>query len=319
MPPKASKTTIQQQKLLNARSIRSSKASGPKLTPEELLVASEEKVQMAEAEAAKLRSALECERQRSSKLEGALDQEIGNCTNLLLALSAERERSAKWYQALCVERRARQRGQARKLVLEDYIRLLQASDTAQSDELKDIKTNASKAIDALLKVEKENSSLRNELSGALERCGEEIKSAKAKVKAVGQELRRSRVLAAQLQKQCARAIAVREREVEKARQRIVKEKSVHTLLKKGVYTEETRNLIRLLVQAGCSQEYIGKVIHAIFRTAGISVIGDVSRRTVSRIVSEGYCAAQVQLGYEMQNTEGMFLCLNNSHVLIRLY
>jgi hypothetical protein len=68
MPPKASKTrasktTIQQQQLLNARSIRSSKASGPKLTPEELLVASEEKVQMAEAEAAKLRSALECKRQ----------------------------------------------------------------------------------------------------------------------------------------------------------------------------------------------------------------------------------------------------------------
>jgi hypothetical protein len=289
------------------------------LTLEELLVASEEKAQMAEAEAATLRSALECERQRSRVLEGALDQEIGNCTNLLLALSAERERSAKWYQALRVERRARQRGQARKLVLEDYIRLLQASDTVQSDELKSIKTNASKAIDALLKVEKENSSLRNELSGALERCGEEIKSAKAKVKAVGQELRRSRVLAARLQKQCARAVAVREREVEKARQRILKEKSVHTLLKKGVYTEETRNLIRLLVQAGCSQEYIGKVIHAIFRTAGISVIGDVSRRTVSRIVSEGYYAAQVQLGYEMQNTEGMFLCLNNSHVLIRIY
>jgi hypothetical protein len=122
-----------------------------------------------------------------------------------------------------------------------------------------------------------------------------------------------------LQKQCAQAIAVREREVEKARQRIVKEKSVHTLLKKGVYTEETQNLIRLLVQAGCSQEYIGKVIHAIFRTAGISVVGDVSRHTVSRIVSEGYYAAQVQLGYEMQNTEGMYLCLNNSHVLIRIY
>ena len=316
MPPKASKTTVQQQHLLIARSIRS---SGPKLTLEELLVASEEKVQMAEAEAAKLRSALECERQRSIELEEALDQEIGNSANLLLALSAERERSAKWYQALRVERRARQRGQARKLVLEDYIRLLQASDTAQSDELKGIKTNASKAIDTLLKVEKENSSLRNELSGALERCGEEIKSAKAKVKAVGQELRQSRVLAARLQKQCARTIAVREREVEKARQRIVKEKSVHTLLKKGVYTEETRNLIRLLVQAGCSQEYIGNVIHAIFRTAGISVVGDVSRRTVSRIVSEGYYAAQIQLGYEMQNTEGMFLYLNNSHVLIRLY
>jgi len=57
-------------------------------------------------------------------------------------------------------------------------------------------------------------------------------------------------------------------------------------MKKGVYSEQTRNLIRLLVQAGCSREYVGDVIHAIFRAAGISVIGHVSRRTVFRIVVE---------------------------------
>ena len=68
-------------------------------------------------------------------------------------------------------------------------------------------------------------------------------------------------------------------------------------------------MIRLLVQAGCSREYVGQVIHAIFKTAGISVVGNVSRRTVSRIIREGYYAAQVQLGYEMQNTQGKVLYL----------
>jgi hypothetical protein len=47
------------------------------------------------------------------------------------------------------------------------------------------------------------------------------------------------------------------------------------------------------------------VIHAIFKTTGTSVKGEVNRHTVSQIVIEGYCAAQMQLGYEMQNTKGM--------------
>ena len=93
--------------------------------------------------------------------------------------------------------------------------------------------------------------------------------------------------------------------MKKAREKVIQERSVHMLLKKGVYTEQTRNLICLLVQAGCSREYVGDVIQAIFKAARISVVGHVSRCTVSQAVVEGYYAAQIQLGYEMQNAEGM--------------
>ena len=65
-------------------------------------------------------------------------------------------------------------------------------------------------------------------------------------------------------------------------------------------------MIRLLVQAGCSRDYVGQVIHAILKTAGISVYGSVSRRTVSRVIVEGYYAAQVQLGYEMTKAKRRF-------------
>jgi hypothetical protein len=58
-----------------------------------------------------------------------------------------------------------------------------------------------------------------------------------------------------------------------------------------------------LVKAGCSQEHVGQVITAVFKTAGISVKGDVSRRTISRVIMEGYFAAQIQLGYEMKHAE----------------
>jgi hypothetical protein len=47
------------------------------------------------------------------------------------------------------------------------------------------------------------------------------------------------------------------------------------------------------------------VIHAVFNPAGITVIGDVSRCSVSRIVAEGFIAAQVQLGHEIKNAGSM--------------
>ena len=95
--------------------------------------------------------------------------------------------------------------------------------------------------------------------------------------------------------------------MERARAKAIREKTIHSLKEKGVFTEDTRTLIHLLVKAGCSRKHIGHVIHAVLQSAGISAIGKISRRTVSRVVIEGYYAAQIQLGYEMQHAESMFL------------
>lgn len=86
-----------------------------------------------------------------------------------------------------------------------------------------------------------------------------------------------------------------------------KAKTTHSLLHKGVYTEQTRNLVRLLVKAGCSKDSISEVIHAVLACAGIKSTGGISRRTVSRILVEGYIATQIQLGYEMMETDGKLI------------
>lgn len=80
----------------------------------------------------------------------------------------------------------------------------------------------------------------------------------------------------------------------------------HHLLSKGVYKENTRSLIRILVKAGCSQEHVGKVIKAVLKTAGMAVDGDISRPTVARVIREGLIAAEVQLGYEMKQAGSEF-------------
>jgi hypothetical protein len=48
------------------------------------------------------------------------------------------------------------------------------------------------------------------------------------------------------------------------------------------------------------------VIHAVLKSAGITTIGTISRTSVSRIIAEGYIAAQIQLGYELGNTDSMY-------------
>ncbi|KAF8804757.1 hypothetical protein BYT27DRAFT_7234587 [Phlegmacium glaucopus] len=102
-----------------------------------------------------------------------------------------------------------------------------------------------------------------------------------------------------------------------AHQKVLKEKSVHGLMNKGVFTDETRNVVRLLVKAGCSQNYINRVLHGVLSAAGIKTIGTISRPTITRIMREGYYAAQIQLGYELKNAASMiFSADGTSHCSI---
>jgi hypothetical protein len=64
---------------------------------------------------------------------------------------------------------------------------------------------------------------------------------------------------------------------------------------KGVFTEETCNVVRLLVKAGCSWNYIGKVISAVLESTGIKTVGNISNPSITCILHEGFFAAQIQL------------------------
>jgi len=50
---------------------------------------------------------------------------------------------------------------------------------------------------------------------------------------------------------------------------------------KGCFTKETRNVVHLLVKAGCSQNLIGEVISAVLKSAGITGVGSISCTSVS--------------------------------------
>jgi len=150
-----------------------------------------------------------------------------------------------------------------------------------------------------------NGGLKDELSVSLEHWNTELSATAFKLgesKARQKELQKEVV---QLWKQTKRSTGVHECAVAATKAKIEKEKSIFHLMKKGVFTNETRNLVQILVRAGCSRNYINEVIVAVLKSAGVDVVGSISRTSVTRILWEGYIAAQIQLGYEMQQTGTM--------------
>ena len=109
----------------------------------------------------------------------------------------------------------------------------------------------------------------------------------------------------QLWKQTKCSADVRECAVAETKAKIEKEKSIFHLMKKGVFTNETRNLVQILIRAGCSCNYINEVIVAVLKSAGVDIVGSISQTSVTHILWKGYIAAQIQLGYEMQQTGTM--------------
>ena len=191
------------------------------------------------------------------------------------------------------------------MFLEQQIKILQSTDSKRSKDFKQVVGRAFATVDILMKVERQNAVLRNELTSALERFTAEAAHSQKKLTQVDQKLKESRKLIARLKSTYKMAINSKENAVKRAVEEVHRKHTVHHLLHKSIYTEKTRNLIHLLVQAGCSRESVHDVIYATLKSAGIVAKGNISRRTVSRVVLEGYYAAQVQLGYEMGDTLGM--------------
>lgn len=250
-----------------------------------------------------LNELLMVERNRAATLQDALGKERLKVSALEEKLDNERTRSKGFYSELRVARRSLQRGKKKKESLQDQMNILRSAALESSKKHKDTLSSANHAIESLIRIEKENEGLKSDLSLCFE-CSI------AQAKTCGQELRKAKKELSKCKKQvyrlkgcCKLAASKRETAVTRAEAKVLKQRSVHKLMNKGVYTEDTRNLIRLLVKAGCSRDYIGEVLKAVLKTAGITAIGSPSQRTVSQVLVEGWIASQIQLGYEMIQTE----------------
>ena len=243
------------------------------------------------------------EKEQAAAAEIALKDEQQRVTQLRDDLEMEKRRYQEAYRKLHVERCARQRGHNKKRSLEGQIHSLKSTALNNFKNEKRMISTAGNVVKSAMKLEKENVRLKSDLT----LCLKQAESCNLKLVTQRKELRNCKREVCRLKACYKRAAGQKECAIKKIKEKILKEKSVHNLMSKGVYTEDTRNLICVMARAGCAKEQIGQVISAVLKCAGITTIGSVSRRTVSRVVMEGLIASQIQLGYEMQEAESQFL------------
>ncbi|KAI1785512.1 hypothetical protein LXA43DRAFT_1065838 [Ganoderma leucocontextum] len=97
---------------------------------------------------------------------------------------------------------------------------------------------------------------------------------------------------------------VRMSEEHVARAALVERGSKLRLKKLGVITPATRGLVRELVVLGVPVKKVNRVIGALSRLTGVTVVGSIDNRSVRRIVLEGGIAAKMQRVEEISKTDG---------------
>jgi hypothetical protein len=190
--------------------------------------------------------------------------------------------------------------------MSSQILLLKKADAISSAQLSKGLRDSTTTITKLLAV---NEDLRTELSQSVTTLSSQTKAmteaAKSQLISSNIKLKKAQKEITKLRKGFRQTMRIKEHAVERAKAKVIQQKSSHHLLHKGVFTQETRNLVRLLSQSGCSANRINEIISAVLETAGITMIGSISRTSVARIIREGYFAAQIQLGHEMKMAESM--------------
>ena len=193
------------------------------------------------------------------------------------------------------------------------ILLLKKADAISSAQLSKGLRDSATTITKLLKL---NEDLQTELSQSVTTGSSQTEAitetAKSKLISSDTRLKNAQKEISKLRKGFRWATQVKERAVETAKTKVIQQKSVHHLSHKGVFTQKTRNLVRFLSKSGCSANHINEIITAVLNTAGITVVGSISRPSVAQIIREGYFAAQIQLGHEMKMAETMTFSANGT-------
>ncbi len=239
-----------------------------------------------------------------------LQNDFNASQDLINTLRAEivslKSKNSDTYHQLRMERQRCKRAISKHGSMASQILLLKKADAISSAQLsKGLRDSAA----TITKLSRINEALRTELSQSVttwsSRTEALTEAVKSKLSSSDTRLKNAQKEISKLRKGFYRVTQAKERAVETAKAKVIRQKSVHHLSHKGIFTQETRNLVRLLSQSGCSANRINEIISAVFNTVGITMVGSISRRSVARIIREGYFAAQIQLGHEMKTAESM--------------
>ena len=185
------------------------------------------------------------------------------------------------YHQLRMEHQRYKRATSKYGSVTSQIALLKKSDAVSSNQLSKALRDSANTIAKLLKM---NEHLQNELSQSVITWSSQTEDVKSKLISSDTRLKNAQKEVSKLRKACNQATQVKEHAIETAKAKVMQKTSVHHLTNKGVFTEETCNLVCLLFQAGCSASHINEIITAVLKTAGITMVGSISCTSIAQII-----------------------------------
>ena len=204
-----------------------------------------------------------------------LEQQLAQKDSELFRLQSELERSnqklqknredsalleakqGKTYHELRMQRQTTKRGQKKLAQLQEQMDIIK---TAEKEASKQFLRGSRESYQAIMSLQLENKTLHKELSASMAKWSSQLEKTHAKLAMSNSDLKALREKASKLRKAVVRSKEQKERAIVSVKKKISDQRSVHNLMHKGVFTEETRNVVRLLVKSGCSRNYIGQVI-----------------------------------------------------------
>ena len=188
----------QAQNLQRADATQKALANAVDISSQNLLEEYKQQLNKATEKIAYLESELESKCLYCSQIVSSLEEVQKKAEKLSSELDRVKLQAETQYKKVWVEHRARQQAQARKDVLFRQIRLLKSAERERSE---DYENSSSKAVDSLLKLEKEKSKLQSELSKCLQQSQAEFRHFQDKLLALWNKVKESKHLASNLKKQ----------------------------------------------------------------------------------------------------------------------
>ena len=189
-----------------------------------------------------------------------------------------KEKHEKTYHELHMQHQTTKCGQEKLAQLQEQLDILK---TAEIEASKQFLRGSQESYQAIISLRQENETLHNELSASVAKWTSQLEKNQAKLAMSDSDLKALREKTSKIHKAVVHSKEQKKRAIVSVTKKISEKQSVHHLMHKGVFTEETRNVVHLLVKAGCSQNYIGQVISSILKSAGITTIGTISHPSIS--------------------------------------
>jgi len=220
---------------------------------------------------------LEHQLAEQTQLLADLQNDFNASQDLINTLRAEivslKSKNSDIYHQLRMERQRCKRAISKHGSMASQILLLKKADAMSSAQLsKGLRDSAT----TITKLSKINEVLRTELSQSIttwsSRTEALAEATNSKLISSDTRLKNAQKEISKLRKGFYRATQAKEHAVKTAKAKVIQQKSVHHLSHKGIFTQETRNLVRLLSQSGCSANHINEIISAALNTVGITMM-----------------------------------------------